>query len=185
MKKTLIAIFGRSASGKDTLCDKLCSLIPTANKIKLDTTRPQRPGEPNDAYNFISLEGMMSRLEKNNPSHYIVAEYRRWFYGVNLLEEIEKHDVCIGVFSPKMLNKILTLSVLEKDKFNVIPIYLDISFDEAFMRSVVREDKFKFEMLRRAIADTRDFRGFERKLIDAFGFCIHSNDIAYPVSLLT
>lgn len=187
--KTLIAIFGKSASGKDTLCRQLCEKLPNAHKIKLDTTRPRRKNESDDDYNFISIEDMLKHLQ-DFPFGYYTVGYRHWYYGVNIIKEISENDLCIGVFSPKMIDKIYDMEHLHNligNQFRIIPIYIDQDWQERLHRSIEREGHLKPEMLRRLVADAFDFRKIERRLVKNFGSLIYTQDssledIVYPLT---
>lgn len=165
-RPVLIAIFGKSASGKDTFCDELCGLLPDAHKVVLDTTRPIRPGESEDAYNFMTLSQMGQYINSTHTNPYAVnISYRGWRYGVPM-SELE-HPLCIGVFSPKM---VAGLSITaRKSKMNIVPIYMNVDFRTRMSRSVEREGKLTFEILRRSLSDECEFKDFAYKSMIYFG----------------
>ena len=62
---SLIAIYGKSASGKDTYLNELMKEYPNLNKILLATTRPPREGEINGVnYLFVKNKEMKKNKDK-------------------------------------------------------------------------------------------------------------------------
>lgn len=85
-KKKIFVLIGKSASGKDTLFNKLKDSL-YFDPVISDTTRPMRPGERDGVeYNFISNDKFISGI---NDGKYV--EYRKyhtvdglWYYGVKV-----------------------------------------------------------------------------------------------------
>ena len=82
-RPTVLALVGPSGSGKTVIAEHL-----TENKgfmkLKTTTTRTKRPGEADDAYNFISETEFKSRLSQNRFLEHTV--YASNYYGTELAE---------------------------------------------------------------------------------------------------
>ena len=64
-KIKIIAIMGKSASGKDTIMKELVKRNPSLNEIVSYTTRPQRDYEINTIhYNFVTIEEFAEMLDE-------------------------------------------------------------------------------------------------------------------------
>lgn len=154
-KPIILAICGKSASGKDTLAKSLSASISPyyrTNLIISDTTRPKRNGEQNGVdYNFLSERTFLQNIQDNKYFEYTV--FRKWYYGTNR-NSVSNDAVNIGVFNVAGLEHMIYLQYW----YNIIPIYLDLNLEERLKRSYQRENKFKLEFLRRALVDEKDFK---------------------------
>lgn len=105
MKKILIAIYGDSGAGKDTIVNNLDSIHRDLSKVVRHTTRPKRPNEKDGFdYHFVSTEVALSLpdnevLEMNN--------HNNWFYYTDVTSVSE--GLNIGSFSEEA-----TFSLLEE-----------------------------------------------------------------------
>jgi len=165
-KPILIAICGKSASGKNTLRDSLYGALiqkhAPAHIMINDTTRPRRMDEVDGIdYNFISKEVFWENIEEEKYIEY--AQFKRWYYGTQL-REIEKTEINLGIFNIEGLNKLASLS----DNYEIIVVYLKVSLWERLRRSCRREHQFSWEYIRRAAADFFDFYKMEDYLENAF-----------------
>lgn len=155
MKKTIIAICGASAVGKDTIAGLICSYLSVdpacdCGRIVQDTTRPRRINEIDGVdYNFIRPAEFLKKARQYKFIDY--QTFRGWSYGIPL--DSINHDVNIGVFNARSMNQLLQA----KDVYNIIPIYLEANYWTRLKRSYLREGKFKFEFIRRGIADFNDY----------------------------
>lgn len=159
MKKIIIAICGPSASGKDYLAKVLIDndVFPGANKIVRDTTRPKRDGEVDGVdYNFIDSNLEFLRNACDN-AYFEYSKYRGWYYGAKKVDI--KDGINIGVFDYKSLEKLANIR-----EYTIVPIYCKCGLKLRLRRSVKRENKFKFEYIRRAVSDFRDYLKFKRLL---------------------
>lgn len=160
-KPIIIAICGKSASGKDTLAKTLSTSISpyySTNLLVSDTTRPRRLGErQNTDYHFISKKSFESNIEDNQYLEY--SSFRGWYYGTNR-DSICVDKVNIGVFNVDGLIS-FTHYILD---YNIVPIYLDVDLETRLKRSYLRENKWKLEYFRRAFVDYRDFRDINKIL---------------------
>jgi len=175
----IFCVMGKSATGKDTIYQKL--LQENALQLKRIipyTTRPIREGEEDGReYHFCS-EADVERLEKDGK----IVELRAYdtVYGIwkyftvndgNILLEKENY-LLIGT---------LEAYVKIRDYFgaeNTVPIYIEVEDGERLLRAISREkeqDVPKYEeMCRRFLADAKDFSeenlkeaGIEKRFINA------------------
>lgn len=79
-KIQIIALFGESASGKDTIQKWVTANYENVNSIISCTTRPKRDCEKNQIdYYFISLEEFTKYLLEGQMVE--ATDFRGWFYG--------------------------------------------------------------------------------------------------------
>ncbi len=163
-------IFGKSASGKDTVYKRLLQAEgPGLESIVLYTTRPIRDGEQDGVSYHFTTEAQYRSLKSRG----LIIEERaydtvhgiwRYFTVNDGSFDLKSHDYVItGVLS----SFISTRDYFGKEK--VIPIYIEVEDGERLERALKREmrpenRKFK-EMCRRFLADDEDFS--EEKLADA------------------
>ena len=171
-KPIILAICGKSCTGKDTLSNYLsawlCANGITALRTVSCTTRPKRVGEKHGVdYLFLSRGEFEKRIAANEFLEY--ACFRGWYYGTPL-SSVSKSNVSIMIVNPEGLNSLL----FYKDKFEIIPIYLQESFEVRIERSCERENKLRLEYFRRAFVDFVNFVGI-KKLIKQF-----DNYIIFP-----
>lgn len=167
-KPVILAICGKSASGKDTLAKSLSASISPyyeTNLIVSDTTRPKRNGERNGIdYNFISREQFLRNIQDNKYFEY--TTFRTWYYGTNK-DSIKEEAVNIGVFNVAGLEHMYYL----QHWYNIIPIYLDLNLEERLKRSFDREKKFRLEFVRRAFVDEKDFKNI-REVLSKYNYSL-------------
>lgn len=146
----IIVICGASASGKDTVARLLAHFLITegynAGLVVSDTTRPQRLGEQDGVdYNFKTKEEFLNQLDK-----YIEYDcFRGWYYGTSYNALSYEYNVVV-----------LTLEGYKKlrEHFEDIElIVLEAPTLIRLIRSIQRENKFRFEHLRRIFVDKRAF----------------------------
>lgn len=155
-KPILIAIVGKSASGKTYLMEEIINNFPDLmTPLVSTTTRPPRDKEcEGKDYFFVSKEEFLERRKQNCFLEW--TEFRNWYYGHEKTES--DTDFVVGIFDP---NGIKNIVVNHKREFSdIIIIYLEITFPVRLTRMIQRESKFKFEFIRRALADFWNFRGF-------------------------
>lgn len=152
-KQTIIAICGKSASGKDTFAQQLVEDL-NGHFLVNYTSRPPREREDEsihrDKGEFIGT----SAGDFIDSSH-----FRGWHYG-HRKEDIGD-GINIGVFDNEELKKLLfSWGIL----YDIMPIYLDVPWKERLRRMVNREGKFKFEYVRRLLAERKQYKGFDSLL---------------------
>lgn len=157
----IIAICGKSASGKDTLAHLLLSYGPrlfNMNRVISDTTRAPRVCEEDGVdYNFFSEEEFKERI---NTGHYIeYTKFKGNYYGTPFTG-IEFGSINVMVVNPQGLKTLKDF----RERFTIIPIYITAPLGERIKRSVKREGKFKLEYIRRVIVDFFDFINIKKVL---------------------
>lgn len=177
----LFYLIGKSASGKDTIYEKLlddrtldlCPLVPY-------TTRPIREGEKEGAeYHFTDQEGFsrLKRAGKVIEDRTYDTVFGPWTYftvddGL-FADQAEGWDM-LGIGTLESFVKIQ--SYYGKDR--VIPLYIEVDDGIRLMRALKREmapGNHKYdEMCRRFLADQKDFS--EEKLAEAGIGIRFSND---------
>lgn len=172
--KCLIVVAGKSASGKDTLVNKICEKynIP---KVLSTTTRPKRKGEVDGVhYRFVTPEQMKQYKDNGelcNLVSYDVAGGDVWEYGY-LKEDIEKHNLAICIANPKGVNQLN--EIYEGICVNML-VYADmlVRVERSFSRDDINEQKSK-EIIRRLRADEEDFKNL------CIPFMIDNTKDGYP-----
>lgn len=164
-KGVILAICGKSATGKSTLASYLQQWMVAYGKPAMSiisaTTRPPRDNEKNGVdYFFMTKEQFEKKIGHHDFLEY--AEFRGWYYGTPL-SSLSHDRVNILVVNPQGLESLLYF----QDEYDIIPVYLEESFEVRLERSYARENKMKFEYIRRAIVDFFAFIGI-KKLIRKF-----------------
>lgn len=187
-KPIILAICGKSASGKDTLAQFLTNFlkaedIPVHNIVSV-TTRPKREKEIGDkSYYFLNEEQF--KYLRNNGKLVEHTKFRGWYYGIPY-NEIKEDRLNIGVFNPKGLENLKQHNL----DYKIIPIYLEEKFLLRMRRSRDREGRWRLEYFRRALVDFFAFIGIKKKirtlnngkyivLKDSRGVWYQSRDIKY------
>lgn len=153
MKKyKIVALFGESASGKDTICKKIVSEYPfITHPLISHTTRPPRDYEVNGVdYHFVSN---VEFAEKVLDGSMLEATcFREWHYGTSL-DSLDIDKINIGVFNISGIE-----CLLEDNRLDVYPIYVYASPKTRLMRSLSREQNPDCtEICRRFLSDEKDF----------------------------
>ena len=160
-KYKILALFGESGAGKDTLKDILAKREQT-NKIVNTTTRPIREGEINGvSYHFIPPAEFAAGIL--NGDFIEATDFNDWFYGTSI-KELKEDTVNIGVFNIYGIECMLTDPRLE-----VLPVYIKTSDKLRLLRALEREENPNcHEICRRFLADKKDFDDipFEYKVVN-------------------
>lgn len=153
-KYKIIALYGKSASGKDTFLKVALDYFKNFHKIINSTTRPPREGEQDGAaYHFLTNEEFT--IQVLNCSMFEATLFRDWYYGTNI-NDLDKNKINIGIFNPVSLD-----IILKDNRFEVIPIYILTEPKTSLIRSLEREDNPDIdEIIRRYQADKKDFEIF-------------------------
>lgn len=166
-KYLVIALFGKSASGKDTIQKWIVSNVPETHKIISCTTREPRDYEKEGVdYFFLTEEELTNKVL--NGSMLEVACFNGWFYGTPI-EGLDRTKINIGVFN------IAGIEALNDDpNICVLPIYVHANNKTRLLRSLNREDNPNCsEICRRFFTDEEDF-----SMID-FDYMTIDNDIDF------
>jgi guanylate kinase len=159
----LVAIYGKSGAGKDTLLKRLCR-YRKYNKVISYTTRPQREGEVAELdYHFIDNFTFLGKVAQNKMLEYV--EFKDgWFYGT-CIDDLRTSKINIGVYDPHRLMSLIELAKKEPDKYNILFCFLDASDKTLLSRSLNREEYPDCqEICRRFLADKEDFCNFDKWL---------------------
>lgn len=171
-KIKVVALFGKSASGKDTIQKWLVSQFPVATHgIVSCTTRAKRDYEEEGKdYFFLTNETFAQKVLDGSMLE--ATEFNGWFYGTPI-EGLQPGVINIGVFNPTGIESLKADSRLE-----VLPIYVTAEDWTRLRRSLNREAKPNcHEICRRFFTDEDDFKDFE------FDYCILDNDIHFDEKL--
>lgn len=151
-KIKIIALFGKSGSGKDTILNKIMTHYGRCcHKIVSCTTRPKRDCEKDqEDYYFISEAQFADLLLKN-----LLLEgtfFNGWFYGTQF-SALNKDKINVGVFNISGI-----YSLLDNDNLDVIPVLITASDKTRLIRCLNREqDPNCKEIVRRFQQDEKDF----------------------------
>ena len=162
-KIKILALFGKSASGKDSIQKWITTNYPQlTNKIISCTTRPPRSGEQHGVdYFFLSDEEFAKKVLDGSMLE--ATSFREWFYGT-ALDQLDKDKINIGVFNITGVE-----CILEDPRLEVVPVWVHASDKARLRRSLNREDNPDCkEICRRFLADEKDFDEMED--FDYFGW---------------
>ncbi|MEE1031013.1 MAG: guanylate kinase [Ruminococcus sp.] len=156
----LFYIMGKSASGKDTIYQKLLE-HPALDfkRLVIYTTRPIRDGEKDgqeyyfvdeDAFQQMKAEGKIIE----DREYYTVYGLWRYFTAANL--QLDKYDY-LGIGT---LESFVQLKKYYGEEA-ICPLYIEVEDGERLKRAIAREEtqdipKYE-EMCRRFLADCKDF----------------------------
>jgi guanylate kinase len=150
-KIKIIALFGKSGAGKDTIQKWVVSNNPNIHEIISCTTRPPRDYEKNGVdYHFLTCTDFfkktidLSMLEQ--------TAFKGWLYGTSI-EDLDENKINIGVFNILGIERLL-----EDNRLEVLPILIDVPDKIRLLRNLNREENPDCsEICRRFLADEKDF----------------------------
>ena len=157
MKKQVVAICGKSGSGKDTIMKEILKRYPNSFKsIVSYTTRPKRENEIKGIdYHFISKQEMANKIVNNEMLE--ISEFNGWFYGT-AIDSLSDECINIGVYN---LDGLEYLYQTEKD-IDILIFYINASDKTRLIRSLNREKNPDVEeIIRRYGTDKEDFNYFD------------------------
>lgn len=159
-KIKIIALFGKSAAGKDTIKKWVVKNYPQIHLIKRYSTRPKRIRGYSDDYLFIEMDTFVRKIQNGQ---LIEAEtFNGWGYGTDY-KMLNKDKINIGSYS---INAIECLT--EDGRLDVLPVLIEASDKERLFRSLERENDCK-EICRRFLADEKDYNNI------SFDYCRYRN----------
>ena len=183
-KYKIIAICGKSASGKDTLLHRIIEHNPNLHEIVSCTTRPPREGEIDGKnYFFLTLEEFAHKDCMGDMLE--VTHFRDWYYGTSL-DGLSSEAINVGVFNPAGI-----YNLMKNDMVDLFVIQVQASDKTRLMRSLKREiNPDVDEIVRRYLTDKEDFELFSQAyepdyIFDSDGASFSElNDVAREVVLL-
>lgn len=153
-KYKILALFGESGAGKDTLKEIIVSR-EHLNNIVNTTTRPIREGEVNGV-NYHFIEPVQFAEKVLNGDFIEATEFNNWFYGTSITE-LAKDVVNVGVFNIYGIE-----CMLQDPRLEVHPVYVKTSDKLRLLRALEREESPNCqEICRRFLADKKDFADIE------------------------
>lgn len=149
--KRIVALFGPSGCGKDTIKKSILDNNPRWNNIIPCTTRPKREGEQADInYHFLTEEEFVRGVL--NGEMVEATSFNDWFYGTQM-SSLKDGAINIGIFN---LNSLEIL--FETPDFEILPVFIAVSNKERLLRALEREACPNCtEICRRFLADEKDF----------------------------
>ena len=166
----IFCVMGKSATGKDTIYQKLLSESKIEwNRIIPYTTRPIREGEVEGREYHFCTEADVQRLEKEGR----IVELRAYdtVYGIWKYFTVNDGNIQLEQENYLLIGTLESYTKI-RDYFGadrVLPIYIEVEDGERLLRAISREkqqDVPKYEeMCRRFLADAKDFS--EEKLKEA------------------
>lgn len=171
-------LMGKSASGKDTIYQKLLENEDlNLRRIVLYTTRPVREGEKQGREYYFTDEQKLHELQKEGR----LIELRSYDTVHGIWHYFTADDGQIDLTNYDYLG-IGTLESYQKMKAyfgeeTMVPLYIEVEDGERLSRALTREKMQKnpryAELCRRFLADSEDFS--EDKLADAGISCRYAN----------
>ncbi len=164
-KYKVLALFGKSGAGKDTIQNWLVSEYPQAlHKIISYTTRPKRDYEVEGRdYYYIDINEFTNRLLSHDLLEAVV--FNNWGYGTSI-QSLKEDKINVGVFNPEGIR-----TLMDDPRIDVMPIYIDCKDKSRLLRALSREGNVDcHELCRRFFADEKDFSDLE------FGYLTYRNE---------
>lgn len=189
MKKIkLIAIIGKSGSGKNTILNRFIQtpyldtvitekIIENFNQkyhiVVPFTTRPKRQGERDGIdYHFLPEDDIGELIENGSVAQ--VEDFRGWLYGT-LWDELKEGKINIGIFNPRAVEHLADYVDLD-----ITTVYITAPDKDRLLRQLQREENPDVkEIIRRYGADEEDFAESELKFLPNLIY-INNPDIEEP-----
>ena len=174
----IFCVMGKSASGKDTVFNRLFDIENlNVKRIIPYTTRPIREGEVDGKDYIFCNEEKVEKLSQENR----IIELRAYdtVYGVWKYFTVDDGQIELENNSYLLIGTLKTYTEIRNyfGSNRVIPIYIEVEDGDRLMRAIQREKtqntpKYE-EMCRRFLADAKDFSeenlknaGVERRFIN-------------------
>lgn len=173
----MIILLGKTASGKDTILNRLAENY-SYKKLITYTTRSMRKGEIQDkTYHFISDEEFLKKKEEGfflecNEFNTVDGI---WRYGSAKEDYLNATDDTVIILTPSGLSALKVYIARQKVDIDIIPIYIYANNNTIEKRLKKRGDK-KEEADRRIKADNVDFDGVQN-VVDRIFYNNNTNDL--------
>ena len=162
MAYKLFLLMGKSATGKDSICEALLRRFAgRLRKIVPYTTRPIREGETEGVeYHFVTVEEMQrmqreGRVLECRTYHVVVGEWHYFTADDGQIDASGAHTIMIA--TPEVYFGLMKTKYADA----IVPVYIESEDEERLMRSIWRERKQEqpnfAEVCRRYLADEQDF----------------------------
>ena len=131
-KIKILALFGESGAGKDTIQQWMVSALPETKGIVSCPSRPKRDYEVEGKdYHFLTADVFAEKILDGSMLEATV--FNDWCYGT-AMEELDPNKVNIGVFNIQGIECLLGDSRLE-----VKPVYVFVTGKTRLIRALERE----------------------------------------------
>lgn len=167
----LVVILAQTAAGKDSVARGLINM--GYKKVVSHTTRPMRTGEVEgkDYYYHESFDEAKDAFNQR-VYHTAQGDWYYWFERNDIMDAINSTDTYITIAD------VPGTKLLES--FGAVPIYIYVPLYERMLRYYNRESKnekpdYK-EVLRRLIADGKDFAEFEFEALNGQHLTVCNDD---------
>ena len=154
-KYKIIAICGKSASGKDTLLHMIMNNT-ALHEIVSCTTRPPREGEVDGVnYHFLTNQEFADKIEKGQMLEATI--FRDWCYGTSI-DGLDSTKINVGVFNVDGID-----ILCDNPNVDLYVVLTQASDKCRLIRSLRREiNPDVDEIVRRYLADKEDFESFSQ-----------------------
>lgn len=169
MKIKVIAVIGKSGSGKNSLLQEVLASAPdTFHQIINCTTRPSREKEVEGKdYFFLTGKEFIAKIKNNEMLEY--TKFNDWYYGT-MKEALSTEKVNIGVFNPAGIRELS-----KNSNIDLSIVWVHTSDKERLLRQLYREDCPNVdEIIRRFQTDKEDFKNLSNEF-----FIIHLDNDTY------
>ena len=151
-KIKIIAIIGKSASGKDSIAKEVLRREgAAAHQIISHTSRPPRDCEIDGRdYHFVEPEDFAKAIEEDKMLE--VTKFNDWWYGTSI-DALSTEAINVGVFNPEGIE-----TLLSDDRVDLDVYYVIASDRTRMLRQLTREENPNIaEICRRYGTDEADF----------------------------
>ena len=157
-KYKILALFGKSGAGKDTIQKWLVN-TQNVNGIISCTTRSKRDNEIDGIdYQFVSTEDFAKKVLDGSMLE--ATDFNGWFYGTPL-SALQEDKINVGVFNIHGIE-----CLLQDSRLDIIPVYIQCFDKVRLLRCLQREKNVDcYEICRRFLADEKDFEDIEFEYI--------------------
>jgi guanylate kinase len=147
--KTLIALFGKSGSGKDFILKKITEKYGY-NAVKRMTSRPMREKESQgNPYIFCKSLALQTHITENLDEYIEVGIFNEWLYATHISSLDD--GINIGSYDVEAVEQLL-----QATNIKVFPVYLSCTDKTRMLRQLDRETTPDVqEICRRFINETR------------------------------
>ena len=170
--RQIICVLGKTASGKDSITNKLIK-EHGFHKLITFTTRPKRKGEKEGiTYHYISDEEFKQKIEDGFFAEWKVYHTKDgdWMYGSSLSDLDNADDKSVIILTPDGYRDVIN-NMEEKP----IALYIYANNQTIKERLIKRGDN-KEEAERRLLHDNEDFKGVEN-MVDRIIYNNSKNNI--------